>query len=154
MAIAAPVGATVKKKSKPKTNRRLGADPAPRTGQRQRKKTMTRTLWKPIVEESKLHETYKKMRAQRESMSARWMLDDVYQNFVDPDGNFLEQFQTTAFDARFFELYLHAYFSRSGFTVDRKHDRPDFIVTKGNLTGSSLNRMENGRCRVASGHGH
>jgi len=47
------------------------------------------------------------------------MLDDVYKSFVDTDGNFLEQFQTSAFDSRFLELYLHAYFSRSGFAVDR-----------------------------------
>jgi hypothetical protein len=61
------------------------------------------------------------------------MLEDVYQTFQDPEGNFLEQFQTTGFDARCFELYLFAYFSRSGFSVDRSHAIPDFIVSREGL---------------------
>ena len=64
----------------------------------------------------------------------RGMLDDVYRDFADPDGNFLEQFQTNGFDSRFFELYLFAYFSRSGYDVDRSHPNPDFLVTRGGLT--------------------
>jgi len=62
------------------------------------------------------------------------MLDDIFQDFIDPDGNFLEQFQTSGFDARFFELYLHAYFSRSGYQTDRSHPNPDFLVTRDGLT--------------------
>jgi len=58
------------------------------------------------------------------------MLDDVYQGFQDLDGNFLEQLQTTAFDRRFFELYLFAYFSRSGFDIDLGHASPDFLVER------------------------
>ena len=61
-------------------------------------------------------------------------MDRIYQDFIDLDGNFLEQFQTTAFDARFFELYLFAYFSKSGFEVDQTNQSPDFIVTRDGLT--------------------
>ena len=64
----------------------------------------------------------------------RNMLDLIYQDFDDPDGNFLQQFQTTGFDARFYELYLFAYFSNSGFEVDRTHPSPDFIVTRDGVT--------------------
>ena len=63
-------------------------------------------------------------------------MDQVYQDFEDPDGNFLEQFQTTGFDARLFELYLFAYFSNSGFEVDRTHASPDFVVTRDGVTVS------------------
>ena len=66
----------------------------------------------------------------------RNMLDLIYQDFEDPDGNFLQQFQTTGFDARLFELYLFAYFSKSGFEVDRTHPSPDFIVTHDGVTVS------------------
>ena len=66
----------------------------------------------------------------------RGMLEDVYLDFDDPDGNFLEQFQTTGFDARFFEIYLFAYFSRSGYKVDRSHPNPDFLVTRGSLAAA------------------
>jgi hypothetical protein len=58
----------------------------------------------------------------------------VYQDFTDPDGNFLEQFQSTGFDARYFELYLFAYFSRSDYQVDRTHPNPDFLVSSEGTT--------------------
>jgi hypothetical protein len=62
------------------------------------------------------------------------MLDDVYRGFEDLDANFLEQFQTTGFDERFFELYLFAYFSRSGFNIDLGHAVPDFLVERQGVT--------------------
>ena len=58
------------------------------------------------------------------------MLDEIFEDFDDPDGNFLQQFQTTGFDARYFELYLFAYFSRSGYVVDRIHKHPDFVISR------------------------
>jgi len=58
------------------------------------------------------------------------MMDEAYAEFQDPDGNFLEQFQTTGFDSRCFELYLFAYLSRSGYTIKPRHQNPDFIVTR------------------------
>ena len=61
-------------------------------------------------------------------------MDDIYQTFEDADGNFLEQFQSTAFDARLFELYLFTYFERSGYKLDRTHAYPDFLVTRGDKT--------------------
>jgi hypothetical protein len=38
------------------------------------------------------------------------MLREVYAEFPDPDGNFVEQFQTSGLDARTFELFLFAMF--------------------------------------------
>ncbi|MCZ7607040.1 MAG: hypothetical protein M5U25_13410 [Planctomycetota bacterium] len=95
-----------------------------------------KTLFAPVVAPEKLHEKFKLVQTYEGSEPARWMLDDVYESFVDADGNFLEQFQSTGFDARFFELYLWAYLSRSGFTIDRNHDRPDFIVSLDGVTCS------------------
>lgn len=60
----------------------------------------------------------------------RILLDEVYSNMGDIDGNFVEQFQTTGFDARIFELYLFAYFESLGARVIRKYDRPDFLIEK------------------------
>ena len=96
--------------------------------------TKTRkTLFDPIVPQEKLHPSYNNLRTPPEREPARWMLDDVYQSFEDPEGNFLEQFQTSAFNARFFELYLFAYFSRSGFIVERSESSPDFLVSRGGI---------------------
>ena len=49
---------------------------------------------------------------------------------VDIDGNFIEQFQSTGFDARLWELYLNSYFTEEGVFINKDHDRPDFLVKK------------------------
>ena len=88
----------------------------------------TKKLFELVVPEENLHPFFKRVRVAETSIAARAMLEDVFQSFEDPDRNFVEQFQTTGFDPRFFELYLHAYFSRSGYSVDRRFPNPDFVV--------------------------
>jgi hypothetical protein len=60
---------------------------------------------------------------------ARGMLREVYADFPDPDGNFVEQFQTSGFDARTFELFLFAMFKDIGHHVGRA-PRLDFILAR------------------------
>lgn len=60
-------------------------------------------------------------------------MEEVFADFTDIDGNFLEQFQTTGFDTRCFELYVYALLSREGFNLDRSHSSPDFLVEKNGL---------------------
>ena len=93
-----------------------------------------KTLFVPVVSPGKLNPNFKSLLDHPSYHPARTMLDYIYQDFIDLDGNFLEQFQTTAFDARFFELYLFAYFSKSGFGIDQSYQSPDFIVTRNGLT--------------------
>ena len=92
-----------------------------------------KSLFDLVVPESRLHPHFAGLRTWPGSEPARRMLEDVYQDFEDPEGNFLEQYQTTGFDARYFELYLYAYFARSGFSVERRHPNPDFIVERDDL---------------------
>ena len=87
-------------------------------------------LFDVIVPNEKLNETFMRICSSPQSVAARLMLNDIFQDFEDPDGNFIEQFQTNGFNARFFELYLYAYFTRSGYAVDRSNPNPDFLVTK------------------------
>lgn len=89
----------------------------------------TTELFTPVVEERKLHSSFVKTLTPP-SMAAKGMLSEVFAQFTDPDGNFVEQFQTSGFDARLFELYLFAHFSRSGYTVTRPKPAPDFIVAR------------------------
>lgn len=93
-----------------------------------------KTLFVPVVPPERLNPNFKLVMDQPSYNPTRKMLDHVYQDFIDLDGNFLEQFQTTAFDARLFELYLFGYFSKSGFVVDQTHQSPDFVVTRDGLT--------------------
>ncbi len=85
-------------------------------------------LFDLVVAEDKLHPVFARVRTSDTSIAARRMLENVFETFQDPDGNFVEQFQTTGFDARVFELYLHAFFSRSGYTLDRSFPSPDFLL--------------------------
>src|SRR5271157_118380 len=94
----------------------------------------TKDLFDVVVPNEKLNEQFERIRASATSVAARLMLSDVFRDFEDPDGNFIEQFQTTGFNARFFELYLHAYFTRSGYVVDRSNPNPDFLVTRDGTT--------------------
>ncbi len=48
--------------------------------------------------------------------------------YEDVDGNFVEQFQTSAFDARIWELYLFAVLDEAGYLVDRRYPTPDFTA--------------------------
>lgn len=88
------------------------------------------SLLDPIVPEHKQHDYFKYVRLHPQSVCARAMLNNIFAEFIDPDGNFVEQFQTTGFDNRYFELYLFAYFSRSGYKLDRSYPVPDFIVER------------------------
>lgn len=90
-------------------------------------------LFEPVVDAQKLNPGFEHMRSSPVSEPARLMANQIFQDFADTNGNFVEQFQTTGFDSRIFELYLYAYLSRSGYTVNRDHEQPDFIVTKGGV---------------------
>ena len=92
------------------------------------------TLFIPVVTPEKLNSNFKRLMDDPSYHPGRQMLAYIYQDFIDLDGNFLEQFQTTGFDARFFELYLFAYFTKSGFEVEQVYQSPDFMVTRDGLT--------------------
>ncbi len=58
-------------------------------------------------------------------------MSEMMRHYVDVDGNFVEQFQTTAFDSRIWELYLYAALLELGLFVNKEHEAPDFEVGDG-----------------------
>jgi len=62
---------------------------------------------------------------------ARAIMAEMMRHYVDVDGNFVEQFQTTAFDSRIWELYLYAALLELGLFVNKEHEAPDFEVHDG-----------------------
>ncbi len=96
--------------------------------------TQEKSLFFPVVPSDEYHPYFKRLMDGPVYHPARAMMDYIYQDFIDLDKNFLQQFQTKAFDARLFELYLFAYFSKSGFEIDHTQQRPDFIVTRDGVT--------------------
>lgn len=91
-------------------------------------------LFTPVVAEEKLHEAFRLVRNHGNWSPARAILSEMMRHFVDMDGNFVEQFQTTAFDARLWELYLYAYLLEDGLYVTRPDPAPDFCVQVGRKT--------------------
>jgi len=59
--------------------------------------------------------------------------------FEDADGNFVEQFQTTGFDPRLWELYLFATFTELGFAHEDGVAVPDLLLSSpsGRITDQS-----------------
>lgn len=88
----------------------------------------------PSKNKKKLHPQYIKLKKSHLFKPARTLLREIQKTFEDPDGNFVEQFQTSGFDQRTFELFLNELFKESKFTIHRNHDRPDFILDRGGLT--------------------
>lgn len=87
-------------------------------------------LFTPVKAEEKLHPYFRILSTQPSHVAARGIIREMMPHYVDIDGNFIEQFQTTGFDARIWELYLNAYLVEEGLFLDRSHFAPDFLVQK------------------------
>ena len=87
-------------------------------------------LFTPMVPTENLHPSFQALASNPGFFSARQMMADISLSFEDKDGNFVEQFQTTAFDARLWELYLHVYLQDGGFRLDHSHYAPDYVAAK------------------------
>ena len=83
----------------------------------------------PVVSQSKLNPLFTLVSTLESYSPARGMIREVFSSYIDRDGNFVEQFQTTGFDARIWELYLYAYLIDSGFSM-MPGVSPDYVVSK------------------------
>ena len=87
-------------------------------------------LFTPIVSPEKQHPSFVHISREEVLLPARRMIAEIMRHYVDVDGNFVEQFQTTGFDARLWELYIYSYLVEEQLFQDRTYNRPDFFVTK------------------------
>ena len=87
----------------------------------------------PAVGQEKLHPNFLKLAAGDGFSAARAIIGAMMRWYDDADGNFVEQFQTTGFDARMWELYLFAVLTEANFVVARPRPAPDFLAR--GLTG-------------------
>ena len=93
--------------------------------------TSTRVdLFTPIVKPEKQHLFFTRLIRDSAFSSARDIISEMMLHFVDVDGNFVEQFQSTGFDARLWELYLNAYFVEESLFLKREYSAPDFLIQK------------------------
>lgn len=80
----------------------------------------------PVKSKSKPHSTFLQLRDGAGWQAARAVINLQMRWYENQDGNFVEQFQTTGFDARIWELYLFATFIESGYHVEQPSPAPDF----------------------------
>lgn len=87
-------------------------------------------LFSPVVPISKQHPFFARLANEESFLSARRVINEMMPHFVDIDGNFVEQFQSSGFDSRLWELYINSYLVEEQLFIDRTKHAPDFMVTK------------------------
>lgn len=87
-------------------------------------------LFTPIVSSEKQHVYFRRLISDVAFLPAREMIRRMMPYYVDIDGNFVEQFQSTGFDSRVWELCLYAYLTEEELFLNREYSAPDFMVIK------------------------
>jgi hypothetical protein len=82
----------------------------------------------PVRDNERLARDFKRLASEEGFSPARGIIEPMMRWYEDVDGNFVEQFQTTGFDARIWELYLFAALTEAGFVLDRSYGAPDFVA--------------------------
>jgi len=81
---------------------------------------------RPVIPAERRHPAFRSLTEEEGYSPAFEVVREMLNFYEDPDGNFIEQFQSTGFDARLWELYLFGVFTEMGFLIDRTHNAPDF----------------------------
>lgn len=86
-------------------------------------------FFSPCTDITRLHPSFSAVAAEERYSPARGIIEEMMHWYEDADGNFVEQFQTTGFDARIWELYLFAAFRELNYDIQRIHAVPDFTCS-------------------------
>src|SRR5690606_27266872 len=76
----------------------------------------------------RLNPTFRILTEEARYSPARDLIAAMMRFHEDADGNFVQQFQTTAFDPRIWELYLFAAFTELGYAGQADVAVPDFVL--------------------------
>jgi hypothetical protein len=87
----------------------------------------------PVVSERQLHENFRILIAGKHHSAARNLIREIAYSFVDIDGNYKRDFQTSGFNGRLWELYLYAFLHEQRCEILREWDRPDFCIAKAGI---------------------
>jgi len=82
-----------------------------------------------LHEEKRLNPSFVQLTTNEGYSPAREIIEPMMRWYEDADGNFVEQFQTTGFDQRIWELYLFAMLIEAGFDLSRERNVPDFCCS-------------------------
>ena len=87
-------------------------------------------IFSPRVPDEKLHPYFKVLAYEPREEAARNLIGEMAYSFIDLDGNYIKDFQTSGFDARLWELYLYVYLYNASFRLHDLHVAPDFEIEK------------------------
>ncbi|HHM0809748.1 TPA: glycosaminoglycan attachment protein, partial [Klebsiella pneumoniae] len=76
-------------------------------------------LFTPVVPVAKQHPYFAKLAQEDSFIPAKAIINQLMPHYTDIDGNFVEQFQSSGFDARLWELYLNTYLNEEQLFLDR-----------------------------------
>jgi hypothetical protein len=79
--------------------------------------------------EERLHPAFVQLTRNEGYSPAREIIEPMMRWYEDADGNFVEQFQTTGFDQRIWELYLFATLIEANYSLSRVHAVPDLCCS-------------------------
>lgn len=88
-------------------------------------------LFEDVKPAEQQHPYYQILKNNKFWNSAKKIIQEIMPHYTDIDGNFIEQFQTTGFDQRLWELYLFNYFKEEKLEVIRDYNIPDFVLRLG-----------------------
>lgn len=86
----------------------------------------------PRVPEARADPSFVNLRDLEGYSAAREIISAMMRWHEDIDGNYVEQFQSAAFDARLMELYVFALLVENGFSVRHEGAAPDYLANDGN----------------------
>lgn len=87
-------------------------------------------LFKLVTNDDKAHPSFLEIIKSAAHVGCKSYMNEVFNRMSDADGNFIQQFQTTGYDSRTFELALFALFENLGFKIDRTKISPDFMLSQ------------------------
>ena len=81
----------------------------------------------PIAPKERLNQNFRILTREERFSPAMELMKAMMRFYEDVDGNFVEQFQAAAFDARLWEIYQFATFAELGYAPTPEVAIPDFI---------------------------
>lgn len=108
----------------------------------------------PVVAESALNPLFKQLVESSGWSPAQQLIEIMMRWYENQDGNYVQKFQSDAFDSRLWELYIFAVLVEAGFRVSQPIPAPDFAATRfGNsihVEATTLNPSLQGGARQPS----
>lgn len=83
-----------------------------------------------LHEQERLNPAFVELTTNEAYSPAREIIEPMMRWYEDADGNFVEQFQTTGFDQRIWELYLFAMLIEANYSLSRENAVPDFCCSR------------------------